>query len=250
MWCADEASRQVFQILEDMWQVYSAQASVRAEKSGLCKKTPGCCLRENHGIDLHDPSVCGYNLNEFVINSRGCRRSEFPLSKEGGRLKYADRSEADCEKRRSMKIGHNARSGLWIYTCMIHQRIVGHHVIKDSEGKRDIVMPLYEFMKTAPAVVFVDFACQAEESSLNWLGEFFRHTRWYHDTFHGYAHKCSSRFSCKGLHDIPDANTSMMEQANSFLQPLRGLLKSGTTRVSSINVKLHKNVICVYMLFI
>lgn len=228
----EKGARETFSILESLWKLYCEESAVHADVHGLCKKTPGCCLKEGHGVNLHNPAVTGYNLNKFVINSEGCMRNSWPEPVEKSGTSWVEKSEADCEKNRSVRIGHNARSGLWIWVCMVDQRIVGHHVIKRSEGKRDVVLPLYRFMKKAPKVCFVDFACHAEEVSLNWLGEFFQSTRWFHDTFHGYAHKCSSRFSCKGLHDVPSSNTSIMEQVNAFLQPLRGLLKSHTTRVS------------------
>ncbi len=83
--------------------------------------------------------------------------------------------------------------------------------------------------------MFVDFACQAEESGLNWLVDYYKDVRFFHDTFHGYGHKCSSRFSSRGLKGIPAANTSIMEQFNAFLQPLRGILSSGQTRVNQFS---------------
>ena len=101
-----------------------------------------------------------------------------------------------------------------------------------GEGTRDAICPLLKFKKTPPKAVFFDWGCKANESSLNWAGAYFRDTAFYHDVFHGVAHKCPNCYDSRRISNYAGLNTSLMEQVNSFLQPLRGILKSGTTRVN------------------
>ena len=200
-----------------------------------CSLTSGCSNPNGHGASLHNPAVTGFDYNWFAKLSQGCERGAWPEPKEGGKFVYFDVSGSDCKKKRMVIIGHRARCSLWVWTCMIHHRVVAYHIIKRGEGKRDAIISLYRFKKDPPTAVFVDFACQAEESGLNWLVDYYKDVRFFHDTFHGYGHKCSSRFSSRGLKGIPAANTSIMEQFNAFLQPLRGILSSGQTRVNQFS---------------
>ncbi len=197
-----------------------------------CRECVGCSLPAGHGVKYHNPAETGFDYNCFLKQGGGCERNSWPEPTEQGKFLFKDVSGTDCEKKRTMIIGHRARCSLWVWTCMIHQKVIGHHVIKRGEGKRDAIISLYRFKKAPPAMVFVDFACHAEECGLNWLAEYYKNVLFYHDTFHGYGHKCSSRFSCEGLSGMPATNTSIMEQFNAFLQPIRGILSSGKTRVS------------------
>lgn len=198
-----------------------------------CTRTSGCVHEANHAIKFHNPAQTGYDYNCILRQSGGCERSAWTRPVEGGRFVHHDLSGSDCRKKRTLIIGHKARSSLWVWMCMKHHQVVGQHIIKRGEGKRDAVISLYRFMNTAPKFVFVDFACHAEECGLNWLASYYQNTQFFHDTFHGYGHKCSARFSCEGLKGCPATNTSVMEQYNSFLQPVRGILSSGSTRVRS-----------------
>ncbi len=207
--------------------------------------TSGCCLEKAHPIVYHDPSLTGYNYNAFVSSSSGCIRNSWPEPKEGGKHLFTehidgrshyDISTSSCRKKREMVVNHRERAGLWIWTCLSHSRIAGYHIIKRAEGKRDAVCSLYKYKRSPPQMVMVDFACHAEESGLNWLPEYFKDTMFVHDMFHSYGHVCSSRFGSGDLPRKPCANTPVMEQINSFMQPLRGLLASGTTKVNQLSI--------------
>ncbi len=200
--------------------------------AGSCTRTDGCIHPEGHIATFHNPALTGFDYNSFLQQSGGCERRMWTRPVEGGRFLHHDISGSDCKKKRTLIIGHKARCSLWVWICMRHHRVIGQHIIKRGEGKRDAIISLYRFMRNAPKIVFVDFACHAEECSLNWLAHYYQNTQFFHDTFHGYGHKCSSRFSCEGLKGCPVTNTSVMEQYNAFLQPVRGILSSGNTRVS------------------
>lgn len=199
--------------------------------AGMCPSSK-CSKECGHGVELHDPSKTGYDYNCFVKQSGGCERNAWPQPKEGGKCMYFDVSPSDCKKKRTILMGHRARCSLWVWTCMKHHRVVGHHIIKRGEGKRDAILSLYRFKKDPPKMVFVDFACQAEESALNWLSDYYQNVLFYHDIFHGYGHLCSARYSAKTLNSVPVTNTSVMEQVNAFMQSIKGMLSSGRTRVS------------------
>lgn len=177
---------------------------------------------------LEDPTNVGYRY--WFSQHGGQIRNKWPLP-DGARQIKDETSCEGCQKKRFVYIGHRQRSGLWIWLCIVHQRIIGYHIIKHGEGRRDPLFTLYRFKEVAPKVVYIDFSCGAEESALNWLPEYFGHTEFYHDAFHGYGHICSQRFTSSRLLSLRHLNTSIMEQANSFLQTLRGLLISPRTKV-------------------
>lgn len=226
----------------------------------------GCIHPRGHGVHLHDPSVTGYWYNTFLVSGGGHERGSWPLPTEHVSTLYVDdmngthaastaepsplpgvrtgmnarkqdtviASGSDCRKKFEAIVGHTARCALWVWLCIDHQKVCAYHVIKRAEGQRDAVLSLYRFKKDPPEILFVDFACHAEEVALNWVPEFFSGTRFNHDTFHGFSHVCSSRFSQEHLLVKPATNSSIMEQFNGFLGPLRGLILSGSTRVSVV----------------
>jgi hypothetical protein len=109
--------------------------------------------------------------------------------------------------------------------------VVGYHVMPKPEGLRDAVHSISRFRKNAPDSVFIDFACGCEETSLNWAPGMFKDTQFYHDVFHGTTHKCSDRFSAKRFQRFRPLNTPIMEQVNSALMPLKGMMKGPKTKV-------------------
>ncbi len=205
-----------------------------------------------------DPSKCGYKYT-MSPNRGDVRSSWFCPSSTVDEHKCGD-----CTKRQfEYQVSHRSRAGLWIWVCLQHERIVGWHIMPKHEGRRDPLLSLYRMKEKAPKVILVDFSCGAEESSLNWAPEFFMNTSFYHDIFHGYTHKCTDRFKCDRVEILEGMNSSIMEQVrgisaccvlylclmrltlrisfvclnlqiNSHLQPLRGILKSGSTKVCGI----------------
>lgn len=220
----------LIQLVGSATAVFEMIPSLPSSEPGHCT-TPHCVNGAGHGIELHNPATTGFDYNCFLKQGGGCERNAWPQPKEGGKCAYFDVSPSDCKKKRTLVMGNGARCSLWVWTCMLHHRIVGYHTIKRGEGKRDAILSLYRFKKDPPKMVFVDFACQAEESALNWLCDYYQDVLFYHDTFHGYGHVCSSRYSIKLLKDMPVSNTSVMEQFNAFLQSIGGILSSGRTRV-------------------
>lgn len=187
----------------------------------------------NPTLPVLDATKTGFNYECFRKLSGGKERNSFPQPPKVTGFISVDTSGSGCQKNRQYAIGHAARCGLWIWTCMLHHRVVGYHVMPHGEGRRDCLLSLLRFKLDPPHAVWVDFACHAEETGLNWAPEYFRDVQWYHDTFHGFSHVCAGRFSSAGLADMKLMNTSIMEQMNSFLQPIRGVLRSGSMKVST-----------------
>lgn len=145
-------------------------------------------------------------------------RNSWPLPESA--ISSFTSSETSCEgctKQRFTYIGHRQRTGIWITVCMIHECIVGYHLIKNSEGRRDAIVPLYRYMELPPKACWFDFGCGVDESCANWLPEFFAETQFFHDCFHGYSHVCSERFFSRRLPLFSSLNTSIMEQVCSDL---------------------------------
>ena len=175
----------------------------------------------------------GFNYQIMQQQSDFFTRKSWPLPKEHRQLAHVDCSSDGCRKKRVAVIGHRSRTKLWVWMCMIHQTVIAFHIIKKGEGRRDPLLSLFRFKKEPPSAIFVDCACQAEESALNWLPKYYINTNFFHDTFHGFAHKCCDRFESRHqLPYFPKLNTSLMEQLNSYLQTLRGLVCSPTTKVT------------------
>ena len=172
----------------------------------------------------------------YMMTRHGCSiRSSWPLPPTSEKSIDSEVGSCEgCKKARFTFVGHRQRAGLWIYLCMEHERIVGFHIMPDGEGRRDGIVPPYRFMQDPPEALFGDFVCGWEETAMNTLPEFYKSVQFIHDVFHGSTHKCSERFEGKRLGKFASINTSLMEQVNSFLQPLRGVVKSGTTKVRTI----------------
>lgn len=200
------------------------------EKIASCSSSP----EQDHGqvrVERCCAMTSGQNYCMLQKQSAFKVRTSWPVPKGMRTMHYDDQSADGCSKKREYVIGHKAKTGMFIWICMRHQTVVGFHVYKHGEGRRDPLMSLYKFKYDAPSQVFIDCACLSEESALNWLPEFFIKTQFFHDVFHGFAHVCSRRYSHKFQTHMSGYNTSIMEQFNSFLQPLRALVCSGTTKV-------------------
>jgi hypothetical protein len=97
----------------------------------------------------------------------------------------------------------------------------GFHIITSSEGRKDAFSPPFLYMEQAPRDFFYDFSCQLEEYCLNREPMYWRETRFWHDIFHGYSHKCPFVYSSRRLHHLHANNTEICEQFNSYIQKIK-----------------------------
>ena len=220
--------------VETVCDMYTRIQSIPKEQSDLSASNSSTA-----SFQLHNPAKCGFNYNTFLKLGNGFQRKSWYTPAEHPELVWSETGPSGCQKRRTTFINKRSRCAIWVWMCMRHETVAGYHVIKHGEGRRDPLLTLYRFKEVPPVDLYIDCACQAEESALNWLPEYYTDTDFFHDTFHGWSHKCSSRFFSERPGFRPPVNTSLMEQFNSFLQPLRGPLCSGTTRVTNSCLQLH-----------
>ncbi|KAK3105970.1 hypothetical protein FSP39_009836 [Pinctada imbricata] len=101
-------------------------------------------------------------------------------------------------------------------------------MIPGSEGRKDAFSSAYLHMPNAPEELFYDFSCQLEEYCLNREPGFFKNTRFFHDVFHGFTHKCPNVYKSKRLLPLRKVNTEICEQFNSFIQRIKFSARSMT----------------------
>lgn len=111
----------------------------------------------------------------YMMTAHGCSvRTSWPLpSASEAKIDNDIGSSEGCKKVRFRYQGHRQRAGVWVYMCMAHETIIGYHVMKHGEGRRDGIIPPYRFMEDPPEAIFGDYVCGWEETALNLLPEFF-----------------------------------------------------------------------------
>ena len=168
----------------------------------------------NNQLPRPNPETSGIR---YMMSKHGRSiRTSWPLPPSSEKSIDEKGSCDGCKKVRYHYQGHRQRIALWVYMCMEHQTIVGFHVMPDGEGRRDGVIPPYRFMETPPAAIFGDYVCGWEETSLNYIPEFYCKVQFSHDVFHGCTHHwCSERFQGRRFAKFASLNTSLMEQVHT-----------------------------------
>ncbi|XP_057305447.1 uncharacterized protein LOC130642379 [Hydractinia symbiolongicarpus] len=113
---------------------------------------------------------------------------------------------------------------LFLWFCPYHGHCLGFHIITGSEGRKDALASLYTHLEKGPETIFYDFACGCEYAKNRESG-YFQDTRFFHDVFHGFSHKCSQAYNSSRLSGMNSPNTSICEQFNSFLQRIKASAK-------------------------
>ena len=111
---------------------------------------------------------------------------------------------------------------MFLWFCPLHGHCYGFHIINGQEGRKDPACSLYNHLENAPDVIYYDFACGLEEYFLNRESGYIKNTRFYHDIFHSYNHKCSHIYKSQLVTGLEGVNSSICEQFNSFLQCIKG----------------------------
>lgn len=119
------------------------------------------------------------------------------------------------------RVSHGGFSYAFFWFCPIHGHCYGFHVIDGAEGRKDPFASLVKYMPVAPREVFYDFCCSLAEYSLNREPGFFCNTRFWHDIFHGYTHKCSAAYNSSRIPSLSRLNTEICEQFNAYLQCIK-----------------------------
>jgi len=140
---------------------------------------------------------------------------------DGSTTNFDDKPSDACQKSFNQQVSKKGITYLFLWFCPLHGHCYGFHIIPGSEGRKDPASSLYCYMEEAPKTVFYDFACSLSEYTQNRESGFYNNTRFFHDIFHGYSHKCSSAFKSNRLNGFKGFNTSICEQFNSFLQCIK-----------------------------
>ena len=114
---------------------------------------------------------------------------------------------------------------MFLWFCPFHGQCYGFHLIPGSEGRKDVAASLYTHLNEAPKELFCDFACSLSEYNHNRESGFFQDTRYFHDVFHGFTHKCTKAFHSNRPFGLNCLNTSIYEQFNSFIQNIKASAK-------------------------
>jgi hypothetical protein len=112
-------------------------------------------------------------------------------------------------------------SHLFLWFCPIHGHCYGFHVIDGSEGRKDPFASAYQYMSEAPRELFYDFACSLNEYCLNREPHFFQNTRFWHDVFHSFAHKCGPNFKSQRIPSLQGVDSEICEQFNAYIQCIK-----------------------------
>lgn len=187
-------------------------------------------VRSLHELDIAPdvPNVIPGTYNPaklgraYYFTPHGCQVREmrkFPADKNA-KHNYDDMPSQKCNKI-FPQVSKKGTSYLFLWFCPIHGHCLGYHVIPGSEGRKDAAASLYTHLPEAPEEIFYDFACSLSEYNHNRESGYFSNTRYYHDVFHGFTHKCSKGFRSDRLLGFNGLNTSICEQFNSFVQNIK-----------------------------
>lgn len=131
------------------------------------------------------------------------------------------RAEDRCHKK-FPEVGRKGTTYLFLWFDPRHYgHCYGYHMIPGHEGRKDPACSAYTFMEKAPEEMFYDFSCQLEEYCLNREPGFWKNTRFFHDTFHGFSHSCANVYKSARLMILQKVNTEICEQTNAFLQHIK-----------------------------
>ena len=100
-------------------------------------------------------------------------------------------------------------SYLFLWFCPRHGHCYGFHIIPGVEDRKDPAASLYTHIEKAPDVITYDFCCGLSEYVHNREIGFFKNTRFFHDVFHSYTHKCTPAFRCNKAIGFDGVNSSI-----------------------------------------
>ncbi|XP_047144680.2 uncharacterized protein LOC124818179 [Hydra vulgaris] len=160
----------------------------------------------------------------YYFTQHGCqirRMRDFTIDKEDRKkIVFDDHPDVSCDKQ-FPSVSKKGTTYAFFWFCPVHGHCYGFHIIPGSEGRKDPAASLYTHCPEAPDDLFYDFACNLSEYCKNRESQYFSKTRFFHDIFHGYTHKCSNAFKYNRLTNSSQVNTSICEQFNSYIQKIK-----------------------------
>lgn len=180
--------------------------------------------------DLPNPKPGCYNPAKFgrgyYFAPHGQQLRDIPKYTMGNSssINYDDEPARDTEKcyKKFPEVGRKGTTYLFLWFDPQHYgHCYGYHMIPGHEGRKDPACSAYAYLEQAPEEMFYDFSCQLEEYCLNREPGFWKNTRFFHDTFHGFCHCCAIVYTSGRLAILRKANTEICEQTNAFLQRIK-----------------------------
>ena len=185
-----------------------------AERVEAIHSNDGVLLKPGN-VGYYNPEVSG---RAYYFTRHGQQLRDIP--------KYLDKDEKEdtstsCKKK---SYATSSKSGTTYLFLMFDPRHYGHcygfHLI-ENEGPKDAFCPPFMYMDQAPKEVFYDNSCKLEEYCLNREPKFWSETRFWHDIFHGYSHKCPYSYNSRRIPKLSRVNSEICEQFNSFIQKIK-----------------------------
>ena len=174
----------------------------------------------------YNPAKFGraYYFNQHGLKLRNVRK--FTIDNDRDIQRNNDHDDPALEFERCNKLYSKVQtsapgtSNLFLWFCADHGHCYGFHMT-GAEGRKDPSASLYSYLDSPPDAIFYDFACNLQEYCLNRESGYYKNVRFFHDIFHGYAHKCSTAFRSSRLQGFESVNTEICEQFNSFIQHIK-----------------------------
>ena len=167
----------------------------------------------DHGDQIRQPRM-------FSIDQENKKAKNKEDENERDESNFDYKPDVKCSKNYPV-VTKRGTTYLFLWFCPSHGHCLGFHIITSSEGRKDAANSLYAYLEKAPENIFYDFSCSLEEYCRNRESGFFSDTRFFHDIFHGYTHKCSTTYKSSRLLGFKGVNTSICEQFNAFLQCIK-----------------------------
>ena len=168
------------------------------------------------GDMYNPPSGVAYYFTETGERVRHLRKYEM----DGQRNEPDNRHPEERCSKVYPQVSSGGFSYMFLWFCPIHGHCYGFHLISGGEGRKDPFSSLVKYLREPPGVVFYDNACQLSEYCLNREPALFRKTRFFHDCFHGFSHKCAKTFRSSRVECLR-VNSEICEQFNARLQCIK-----------------------------
>ena len=167
--------------------------------------------------DAINPKPGTYNPAKFgrayYFTSHGKQLRDIPkYTMSSSSANYDDEPALAGEKcqKKFPEVGRKGTTYLFLRFDPQHYcHCYGYHMIPGHEGRKDPACSAYAFLETAPEEMFYDFRCQLEEYCLNREPGYWKNTRFFHDTFHGFCHCCPAVYTSARLKILRKANTEV-----------------------------------------
>ena len=169
----------------------------------------------------YNPAMLGRAYYFTEHGCQVCKVREFSIDRDREKDVRFDNTFWNLCFKKFPQVSKEDVSYLFLWFCPQHGHCYGSHVIPGGEGRKDPAASLYTHIVKAPDVIMYDFCCSLSKYVHKRESGFFKNTRFFHDVFHSYTHKCTPAFWYNKLTGFDGVNSSILEQFNSFLRNIK-----------------------------